>query len=99
MQFNNKDDGSIKTTSIKADGRHFETNKSEAKHHGFSLMSQKSKSLDLNGGNSQNTTEEDGDVTDVELPPPMKIQEHSYPAVARPHITTDVESENTVRII
>ena len=47
----------------------------------------KSKSLDLNGGSllnansmnpSGNSQEEDGDSIDVELPPPMKIQDHSY---------------------
>jgi hypothetical protein len=46
-----------------------------------SLIPQTSKSLDLNGCVT-NATEEDGDVTDVELPPPMKIQDHSYPPVS-----------------
>ncbi|XP_022244114.1 triple functional domain protein-like isoform X1 [Limulus polyphemus] len=42
-------------------------------------LTQKSKSLDLNGGAS---TEEE--VCDVELPPPMKIQDHTFTPVPPP---------------
>jgi len=72
------------------------------------LLSNKSKSFDINGSitnplstTTTNTTEEDGDATDVELPPPMKIQEHSYPAVqplsviSSGNATSDNNAEST----
>jgi hypothetical protein len=58
-----------------------------------SLIPQTSKSLDLNGCVT-NTTEEDGDVTDVELPPPMKIQDHSYPPVSTISGTNGTDAQN-----
>ncbi|XP_054168733.1 triple functional domain protein-like [Oppia nitens] len=97
---NSKDDSTTKVLSKTDD--HMSTNKSDLSSlptSPSSLVAQTSKSLDLNGC-VINVSEEDGDVTDVELPPPMKIQEHSYPAVsslttntaANVDITSNIES-------
>lgn len=76
-----KDDSSNKSTNKSEEAISLNKSSSVSLPTTPSLIAQTSKSLDLNGC-ATNVTEEDGDVTDVELPPPMKIQAHTYPAVS-----------------